>query len=305
MINTASTGLNHINLIDCKKLNIKVLSLTKDYHLLKKLPSTSELAFGLMIRKLSKNLIQEKVEKVLETVGLNQFKFRMPHEISGGQQQRVALARAIVCEPKVILLDEPLGALDAELRKQMQLFLKDIQKKIKTTFVFITHDQDEAIFLSDRIAVLNNHQFEQVGSPKELYYKPKSKYLASFFGECNLIDGLVKEVNNDEIMLDSEIGSINLQKSNNDIEVGKKITFAIRPEEILIENTLSDKENSFRVKVEEIEFKGSITNILIQLKNGSQFKIQLDNMQKEKAIKKDDEINIYINPKLGNLFINE
>ena len=277
----------------------------QDYALFPNMNVYNNIAFGLMIRKLSKNLIQEKVEKVLETVGLNQFKFRMPHEISGGQQQRVALARAIVCEPKVILLDEPLGALDAELRKQMQLFLKDIQKKIKTTFVFITHDQDEAIFLSDRIAVLNNHQFEQVGSPKELYYKPKSKYLASFFGECNLIDGLVKEVNNDQIMLDSEIGSINIQKSNNEIEVGKKFTFAIRPEEILIENSISDKENSFKVKVEEIEFKGSITNILIKLNNGSQFKIQLDNMHKEKAIKKDDEINIYINPKLGNLFINE
>ena len=193
----------------------------QDYALFPNMNVYNNIGFGLKIRKLDTKTVSDKVEEVLSIVGLNEFKKRMPHELSGGQQQRVALARAIVCEPKVILLDEPLGALDAELRKQMQLFLKDIQKKIKTTFVFITHDQEEAIFLSDRIAVLNNHQFEQVGSPKELYYNPKSKYLASFFGECNLIDGTVDQINSD-ILTINDIADLSIDELLDIIDISNE-----------------------------------------------------------------------------------
>ena len=275
----------------------------QDYALFPNMNVYNNIGFGLKIRKLDPKTVSDKVEEVLSIVGLNDFKKRMPHELSGGQQQRVALARAIVCEPKVILLDEPLGALDAELRKQMQLFLKDIQKKIKTTFIFITHDQEEAIFLSDRIAVLNNHQFEQVGSPKDLYYKPKSKYLASFFGECNLIDGTVDNINNDIITIDTAIGKINIKNKYTNISQKQKITFAIRPEQIFL-NQKKDN-NSFSTNVDRVEFKGAVTNIILDFQKNIKIKVQINNSEQQMNIKENDQLDIYFDPNFGNLFVND
>ena len=191
----------------------------QDYALFPNMNVFNNVGFGLKIKNIDKNIIKEKVLEVLSIVGLESLSNRMPQELSGGQQQRVALARAIICEPKVILLDEPLGALDAELRKQMQLFLKEIKKKIKITFIFITHDQEEAIFLSDRIAVLNNNKFEQIGTPKELYYSPNTPYLATFFGECNLFKCEVKNITQDTALLNSEFGNFQTKISNN-IKIG-------------------------------------------------------------------------------------
>ena len=198
----------------------------QDYALFPNMNVFNNVGFGLKIKNIDKNTIKEKVLEVLSIVGLESLSNRMPQELSGGQQQRVALARAIICEPKVILLDEPLGALDAELRKQMQLFLKEIQKKIKITFIFITHDQEEAIFLSDRIAVLNNNKFEQVGTPKELYYSPTTPYLATFFGECNLFKCEVKDITQDKALLKSAFGNFQTKISNN-IKIGDNLSFGI------------------------------------------------------------------------------
>ena len=275
----------------------------QDYALFPNMNVYNNIGFGLKIRKLDPKTVSDKVEEVLSIVGLNEFKKRMPHELSGGQQQRVALARAIVCEPKVILLDEPLGALDAELRKQMQLFLKDIQKKIKTTFIFITHDQEEAIFLSDRIAVLNNHQFEQVGTPKELYYNPKSKYLASFFGECNLIKGTVDHINSDIITIDTAVGKIKIKNKYKNISQNQNVTFAIRPEQIFL-NQKKDN-NSFSTNVDRVEFKGSVTNIILNFPNNIQIKVQINNAEQQIAINENDQFNIYFDPNFGNLFVND
>ena len=275
----------------------------QDYALFPNMNVYNNIGFGLKIRKLDPKTVSDKVEEVLSIVGLNEFKKRMPHELSGGQQQRVALARAIVCEPKVILLDEPLGALDAELRKQMQLFLKDIQKKIKTTFIFITHDQEEAIFLSDRIAVLNNHQFEQVGSPKELYYNPKSKYLASFFGECNLIKGTVDHINSDIITIDTTVGKINIKNKYKNISQNQNVTFAIRPEQIFLNQNKDN--NSFSTNVDRVEFKGAVTNIILNFPKNIKIKVQINNAEQQIAINENDQFNIYFDPNFGNLFIND
>ena len=190
----------------------------QDYALFPNMNVFDNVGFGLKIKNINKDEIKKKVLDVLAVVGLENFSNRMPQELSGGQQQRVALARAIICEPKIILLDEPLGALDAELRKQMQLFLKEIQKKIQITFIFITHDQEEAIFLSDRIAVLNNHKFEQVGSPKDLYYSPQTTYMAKFFGECNLINCQVLNEDTNSIKVKSEFGNFVIPKNNSSKE---------------------------------------------------------------------------------------
>ena len=275
----------------------------QDYALFPNMNVFNNVGFGLKIKNINQLEIKNKVQDVLSVVGLENFADRMPHELSGGQQQRVALARAIICEPKVILLDEPLGALDAELRKQMQLFLKEIQKKIKISFIFITHDQEEAIFLSDRIAVLNNHKFEQIGSPKELYYSPKTTYMAKFFGECNLINCKVVDKKNNSIDVDSEFGKFTLQQKV-DVSSGDSIIFGIRPEEIKI---ISEKNsNSISVAIKDIEFKGSTSNINVKNNNSDNvLKIQNISSNISQSFQQGNSINIELNTAVGTIFKNE
>ncbi len=273
----------------------------QDYALFPNMNVFNNVGFGLKIKNINKNLIKDKVLEVLSIVGLENFSNRMPQELSGGQQQRVALARAIICEPKVILLDEPLGALDAELRKQMQLFLKEIQKKIKITFIFITHDQEEAIFLSDRIAVLNNHKFEQVGSPKELYYSPQSTYMAKFFGECNLFKCQVVETYNELVTLNSEFGKFKT-KTNKELQIGDAVIYGIRPEEISLTN--NENENSLELKVKEIDFKGSTSTLNLLSKN-SNANIKLQNISSNisKSLSENSVVYIEFNENTGNIFL--
>jgi spermidine/putrescine transport system ATP-binding protein len=155
----------------------------QDYALFPHMTVADNVGYGLMVRGLAKSAIRAKVEETLEIVGLGGLLDRYPAQLSGGQKQRVALARAIVCEPKLILLDEPLAALDAEMRRQMQFFLKDLQRRIATTFLFVTHDQEEAITMSDRIVVMDKGRIEQIGAPTSIYYSPKTPFVARFFGE--------------------------------------------------------------------------------------------------------------------------
>jgi len=275
----------------------------QDYALFPNMNVFNNVGFGLKIKNINQLEIKSKVQEVLTVVGLENFADRMPQELSGGQQQRVALARAIICEPKVILLDEPLGALDAELRKQMQLFLKEIQKKIKISFIFITHDQEEAIFLSDRIAVLNNYKFEQIGSPKDLYYSPKTTYMAKFFGECNLINCKVIDTKNNNILVDSEYGKFSIKKDAN-VSSGDSIILGIRPEEIKIINEANT--NSISLNIKDIEFKGSTSNINVQSKSSDNFlKIQNISSSISQSFQKDNLINIELNTTVGTIFKNE
>ena len=150
-------------------------------------------AFGLTIKKIDKKIIKEKVSDMLKLVNLSGFEKRNIDSLSGGQQQRIAIARALVNEPDVLLLDEPLGALDLKLRQEMQLELKKIQKKLGITFIYVTHDQEEALTMSDEIIVMNNGKIQQMGSPIDIYNEPKNAFVASFIGESNIIDGLMKE----------------------------------------------------------------------------------------------------------------
>ena len=274
----------------------------QDYALFPNMNVFDNVGFGLKIKHVDRSEIKKKVLEVLSIVGLENFANRMPQELSGGQQQRVALARAIICEPKVILLDEPLGALDAELRKQMQLFLKEIQKKINIAFIFITHDQEEAIFLSDRIAVLNEHKFEQIGSPKNLYYSPNTPYLAKFFGECNLFECNVIGIENNIITLDSELGKFKTSVKNLDINKGNNVIYGIRPEEIIISD--STKENSIELIVKDIDFKGpnSILHLVSKNKN-LLIKSQNISSNISKSYSIGSLVNININIDSGNIFL--
>lgn len=151
------------------------------------------IAFGLKIKKIEKSIITEKVKEMLRLVNLKGFEKRSVQSLSGGQQQRVAIARALVNEPKVLLLDEPLGALDLKLRKDMQVELKNIQKRVGITFVYVTHDQEEALTMSDTIVVMNEGKIQQIGSPIDIYNEPKNAFIASFIGESNILQGVMHE----------------------------------------------------------------------------------------------------------------
>ncbi len=161
----------------------------QNYALFPHLTVARNIAFGLEIQRLASNDIKRKVGEVLELIQLQGLADRFPKQLSGGQQQRVAIARAIVTEPSVLLLDEPLGALDFRLRQEMQLELKKLQRQLRTTFIYVTHDQEEALSMSDRIAVMRDGSVLQVGTPAEIYEAPQSEYVASFIGECNLLPG--------------------------------------------------------------------------------------------------------------------
>ena len=274
----------------------------QNYALFPHMTVRKNVEFGLKMQKVLTSERGPRVQEALELVQLEALGERMPGELSGGQQQRVALARAIICEPKIILLDEPLGALDAELRKQMQLFLKEIQKKINIAFIFITHDQEEAIFLSDRIAVLNEHKFEQIGTPKELYYKPSTPYLAKFFGECNLFECNIINIKNDIILLDSHLGKFETKTKSKNIKVRDDIIYGIRPEEIAI--TDIKKDNSIELIIKDIDFKGP--NSILHLTNKSRnltIKLQKISSNISKTYTIDSVIHINFNIESGNVFL--
>ncbi|MCS7121155.1 MAG: ABC transporter ATP-binding protein [Archaeoglobaceae archaeon] len=213
-------------------------------------------AYGLRIRKLPEKEIKEKVYECLYTVNLDPevFAKRKISQLSGGQQQRVAIARALAIEPSILLLDEPLGSLDLKLRQHMISELKRIQRKVGTTFVYVTHDQTEALILSDRIAVINCGKVEQIGTPVEIYEKPKTKFVAEFIGEMNFIQAKREG----EYFL-SEIGPIKLRDSNG----ADKILLALRPEKVVIDP--KNTRNVFRGRVDEVTYLGSQISVKINI----------------------------------------
>jgi spermidine/putrescine transport system ATP-binding protein len=188
-------------------------------------------AFGLEQRKLKKAEIQQKVEKVLEMVQLAGFEARYPQQLSGGQQQRVAIARAIVLEPPVLLLDEPLGALDLKLRKEMQIELKRLQRQLGMTFIFVTHDQEEALVMSDRVAVINQGKIEQIGSPAGIYERPRTEFVAQFIGISNILTGEVGRSSIHQAKVDI-FGAVTLVTTNKMLIPGARVKVALRPEKL-------------------------------------------------------------------------
>ncbi len=212
-------------------------------------------AFGLKIKKTDKKIIEHKVTEVLKLVGLSGFEKRDVSSLSGGQQQRVAIARALVNEPKVLLLDEPLGALDAKLRKEMQIELKKIQKEVGITFIFVTHDQEEALSMSDTVVVMNEGIIQQVGTPEDIYNEPENRFVASFIGESNIIEAvMIKDllVEFDGIQFDCVDKGF---KENEDVEV------VIRPEDIDI---VKPEDARLKGVVKSIVFKGVHHEIVVE-----------------------------------------
>lgn len=192
------------------------------------------IAYGLKIKKVSKAEIKERVTRMLSLVKLEGFEKRMPSEMSGGQRQRVAIARALINNPKVLLLDEPLGALDLQLRRQMQHELKQLQKKLGITFIYITHDQEEAINMSDVIVVMKDGKFEQAGSPTEIYDHPRTSYVAGFVGSANILKGRVESVEDNMAVLASDYGKMVCKTEEFRIKEGEERTLAVRSENISV-----------------------------------------------------------------------
>lgn len=205
------------------------------------------ISFGLKIKKMPKKEIQSKVKEMLRLVNLQGFEHRSIESLSGGQQQRIAIARALVNEPEVLLLDEPLGALDLKLRKEMQLELKAMQQRIGITFIYVTHDQEEALTMSDTIAVMNEGEIQQIGTPVDIYNEPKNAFVAKFIGESNIIDGVM---HNDLVV---EFSNTVFDCVDSGFDKEEKVDVVIRPEDVEIVSTDDGKLNGI---VESVIFKG-------------------------------------------------
>ncbi len=255
-----SSGEVLFNGIDVSKLppyKREVNTVFQKYALFPFLNVHDNVAFGLNIKKVDKSVIDQKVSKVLKLVGLEGFEKRDVTKLSGGQQQRVAIARALVNEPKVLLLDEPLGALDAKLRKEMQIELKKIQKEVGITFIFVTHDQEEALSMSDTVVVMNEGIIQQIGTPVDIYNEPENRFVAQFIGESNIIEGtMIRDllVKFDDFEFECVDKGF---KDNEEIEV------VLRPEDIDI---VKPENAKLTGTVKSIVFKGVHYEILVETK---------------------------------------
>ena len=245
----------------------------QNYALFPHMNVAENIGYGLKLKKVPKSEIRKKVSQMLELVQLEGYEKRKPSELSGGQKQRVAIARALVNNPKVLLLDEPLGALDLQLRRAMQIELKHLQKKLGITFIYITHDQEEAINMSDRIAVMKDGRIEQIGTPDEIYNHPKTSYVATFVGNANILHGVAESIQGENAIV--KIGNdrviVKLETSQQDtgdtrakqyLAAGEKVTLAVRSENILLQETavIGDTGTDHRDTV-DISVAGGISDI--------------------------------------------
>lgn len=230
------------------------------------------IAYGLKMKKVPKAEIRERVTEMMEMVQLSGFERRYPSQLSGGQKQRVAIARALINRPRVLLLDEPLGALDLKLRKQMQLELKRLQKKLNITFIYVTHDQEEALTMSDRIAVMHDGIIDQLASPTEIYEHPATKFVATFIGETNIYDGCITRIEDGIAVMTLENGAVSV-KCPEDFSLLEYATISVRPEKMKF--AASPVEGfELEAQVKDYIYVGSVLKCIVSLPNGNELKIE-------------------------------
>jgi len=263
----------------------------QNYALFPHMTVYENLAFPLRVRKFLKDETDKKVEKALSMVSLSGFGSRMPAQLSGGQQQRVAVARALVFDPAVVLMDEPLGALDKNLRESMQYEIKHIHESIGVTVVYVTHDQSEALTMSNRIAVFNDGKVQQLSSPDKLYEEPVNSFVAEFIGENNTFQGEVEDISNDRCKIKLDLGG---EIFANPIRVkskGEKSIVSLRPERAIIDPE-EKMDNKFKGKIEEVIYHGDHTRVRLDLLGNKEFILKVPNSSARMDIKLGNEINI-------------
>ena len=247
----------------------------QNYALFPHLTVADNVAFGLKYKKASKQETTERVGSALELVQMSQFANRRPSQLSGGQQQRVALARALILNPAVLLLDEPLGALDAKLRKRLQIELKALQEEVGITFIYVTHDQEEALTMSDRIAVMSQGRVEQVGGPKEIYEEPATAYVADFLGVSNLMDATASGATAGGCNV--QLGEFALVAGQGEEDATGDCKVTIRPERVNLEAQGTSGENRLAAMVERVVYVGSVLQTIIHLASGQTIQAWLPN----------------------------
>ena len=239
---------------------------------------SQNIGYGLKLKSIDKNIIENKVNKMTDLVGLKGLSNRMPHELSGGQQQRVQLARALILENDVLLLDEPLSALDAQLRKDMCIELKRLQKTVGISFVHVTHNQEEAMSVADRIAIIADGEMVEQGTPKEIYSNPKNKFTAEFIGEKNIFEGKIKDFNKTKVVVDIDNDNIEFANNNYKVKKNQKVSLSIKSESIQIKkiSKINSKVSNNQIvgKISEITFLGQFVRYLVVLNNNQEIQVR-------------------------------
>lgn len=255
----------------------------QQYALFPHLTVYDNIAFGLKVKKVKSGEIHARVERAIAMLGLTGLEGRRPRQLSGGQQQRVALARALVGEPKVLLLDEPLGALDLKLRQQIQLEIKQLQSEVGITFIYVTHDQDEALAMSDRIVVMRGGRIEQVGTPRQIYTMPETRFVASFIGEANIFEGKAVAAGGHGGAIEWNGRTLRGRRPIRPVSNGSNVAMIVRPEDISLARVESDAvesdDGSLIGKVIEEVYGGSHVRIIVQLTNGTRLHARVGNEQ--------------------------
>jgi len=254
----------------------KVNTVFQNYALFPHLSVAENVSFGLKYKDVSKQDARTRVSEALELVRLTGFERRRPSQLSGGQQQRVALARALVLNPEVLLLDEPLGALDAKLRKQLQIELKSLQEEVGITFIYVTHDQEEALTMSDRLAVMSNGRVEQVGTPSEVYEEPRTAYVADFLGVSNLMDAKAQGMDA-QGRANVRLGEFDIAAAQGDIDALGDVKVVIRPERVKLDEAGTTGENRVPGMVERVVYVGSIMQVIVHLAPGATLQAWVQN----------------------------
>jgi len=262
--------------------------------------------FALKVRRWKRALLDEKVDEMLELVRMASYGNRKPSELSGGEKQRVALARALANEPKVLLLDEPFSALDFKLRQQMQLEVREIQRKTESTFIFVTHDQTEALIMADRVAVMHDGKIVQFGSPENIYSQPASLYVSDFVGQTNFLRCVIKSISSEAVVL--QFGSFTFKsKVLPDLFVGQPVILSIRPEDVSITRRRLDEDPSVNApcgSVTDVVYLGGRHKIGVELDGGFVFWTELQCGNSEN-LKVGTRVRLYWKPVSGNVFVDD
>ncbi|GIN39879.1 ABC transporter ATP-binding protein [Heyndrickxia oleronia] len=289
-----------INNLPAYKRNIGMVF--QSYAIFPHMSVFENVAYGLKARKIQKKEIERRVMEALEMVELSHLKDRQPSQMSGGQQQRIALARAIVIHPGLLLMDEPLSNLDAKLRLKMRSDIRDLQKRLNITTIYVTHDQEEALAVSDRIAVLNNGKIQQIGKPYEVYLRPMNKFVANFIGSTNFIHGTIQGID------ENQFANVIIENTKFNIKVtknfGGNIIYSIRPEQVKIKRNNTQFKGPFiKGRIIDSLFLGEKVEYKILLLNtGKHLQVHEYSVAYDQLMKVSDEVEVYLNPEEAVLF---